>query len=488
MNAKTWTAFAVWFCALGLLINLATFVGVAVPFWFVLVFVALALVFTVVVLLRRTRDYFHPVSIFVFSFLVRLWLPTFLVTVGVEPFPFLGMEWWVGDAWQKGFALGALANFSLVLGWMLLPAWPRRRASAAVRDRVHRSSPDLSALRTAAWLGFVTGLAFYFFFFAVNFGILRSIDVLLSGVLRGGKVQQPGTSRYMFLAGNFLRWSSLTLAIITYQSTGALFRSFLPLLSVVVLYIPFGGRVVAVMPLFIGLMAVWYSGWRDRRAIRAILLALMLVVGAIYIAPGIRAYRGGGGIDALLEALSPSVVFRDTILFWLEINMLHAYTYAVVFGPGSHTVSPLRYLFGGYTAYFLGVLDEVVHGTYIVWRVTGVQSDWGIHTGLPVDYYMSFGLVPMMGTMLLLGWGLKLLYQRLVLPAGARSVARRAAYVFLFWDFYWLVYERGLGLLTLYESLAFLGLILLASKLLEGHRIRGTSQGIALQTYFGHKG
>ena len=486
MNTKTWTAFAICLCFLGLLINLFAFVNIAIPFLFILIFVIFVLIFTVIVLLRRTGDYFHPVSIFVFSFLIRLWLPAFLVTVGVEPFPFLGTEWWVGDAWQKGLILGALANFSLVLGWMLLPAWPRHRTLAAAQhEKVHRGGVNLTALRMAAWLGFITGLFFYLFFFAINFGFLGSVEVLLSGMLRGREVQQPGTSRYTFLAGNFLIWSSLILTIITYQSTRSLFRSFLPPLSVTLLYMPFGGRVVALTPLFMGLMGVWYSGGRIKWSRRAILLALLLVIVAIWIAPGIRAYRGGGGIDTLIKAFSPSVVLQDNILFWLEINMLHSYTYGVIFGPGSHTVSSLRYLFGGYTAYFLGVLDEVVHGTYIVWRVTGVQPDWGIHTGLPVDYYMSFGLAPMMGAMLLLGWGLKVLYQRLALPGGARSVARQAAYAFLFWGCYWLVYERGLGLLSLYESIAFLGIILLASKLLHGHKIK-VSQRIASQTYFSH--
>lgn len=486
MHRMIWIVFIVWFCVLGLFINLVAFVDITVPFWFVLFFTAFTLIFTSVLFIWFTQDYFHPVSIFVFSFLIRLWFPAFLVMVGVEPYPFLGTEWWVGDAWQKGFILGALANFTLILGWVLLPAGLKRRALTAVPDSVHRNSHKLPALRRAAWMGFGVGLAFYLFFFITNFGILGSIDVLLSGVLRGGKAQLPGTSRYMFLARNFLTWSSLILSVIMYQSTGSLFGGLLPLLTLSLLYIPFGGRVVAVIPLFMGLMALWYSGWRGRRGFRAILLALMLVIGSIYIAPSIRAYRGGGGINALLEALSPSVVLHDNILFWLETSMLHAYTYGVVFGPGSHTVSLLRYLFGGYTGYFLGISDEIVHGTYIVWRVTGVKPDWGIHTGLPVDYYMSFGLVPTMGAMLLLGWILKLLYHQLVLSRRDRSVVRLTVYVFIFWNFYWLVYERGLGLLTVYEGLVFLALILLAAELLQGHQLRGTSQGISFRTYFGH--
>jgi len=459
---------------LALALSLAALQGVAGAFEAALVVVPIALGFTALSLARGSRDYFHPLGIFVASFVVRLWLPALLIQIGVKPPPFSGNRWWIGDAWRRGFALASIANVSLVMGWLVTPRW-KRQISRVIHGMPIASSKAASGLYAASWIGFGIGLFFYVFFFLINFGLSSQvIDVIISGVLRGGQAQLPGTSRYMFLAGNFLTWSSIILAVVTYRSRNSLWRSLIPLVVLVVLYLPFGGRVVSLTPLFIGLIALWYSGWRWKKA-QALLASVLAIVLGLYIAPAVRAYRGGGGLSNFVEALSPKVVLGDNTLFWYELSMLHSYTYAIILGPKSHSVSLLRYLFGGYTAYFFGVLNEMVHGTYIIWQISGVKPDWGIHTGLPVDYYMSFGLIPMMVTMFILGALVKWLYTGLVAGLWPMGVLQIVLYVMLLWQAYWFVYERGLGLLSVWESLAFLAIISMVAKLLAGSHAEGVS-------------
>ncbi len=465
-------AINLWLVFFALVAGLLRFCELSVPFWLVLVVSLCAFWSTGLWIIRRFGDYFHPLLIFSLSFLTRLWLPAFLIFIGVHPPVFLGHDWTRGEAWQRALALGIVAHLILILGWALAPKWPALKTKFLMQQGTYSERYELKALLAMSRLWFTIGLGFYLFFFVINFGIAGSINVILNGVLRGGSLQQPGTSRYIYLAGNFMRWSALLIVIIQFLLGRGLLRSFTPLLVLVVLSIPFGGRVVAFMPLLMGLMAVWYSGWRLAQSRKILLISTGILFLFIYMAPAIRAYRGGG-IHKFINYLRPYKVLKDNILFWGETNMLHAYTYGVILGPGSYAVSPLRYLFGGYTAYFLGISGEMAHGGFVVKKITGVPQGWGIHTGLPVDYYMSFGLVPMIVAMFVLGGLLRFIYKMLLFHRkNTSSVVRNAAYVFLFWDFYWLVYERGLGVLSLYESLVFLVVIVWTAKLIKRRTMR----------------
>ncbi len=457
-----------WTSAFLLGIDIAAFCAWGwLPFTSVLLLDLVAMVSLVIHVYRSHRDPFHPIVLFGLSFLLRIGVHAILLVWEVVPPDFLFRQWYEGDAWRKGYLLASASHWALVIGWILIPTlrWHHRKQ----RPFGVESCITYAMLEHAGKFGMLLGLALYAYFFALNFGNPFSgwVFAVFSGVLRGSA--HAGTSRYSYIAVNLLFWSSLLWSAVLWIRTRSVFRALLPPLLVFFLRLPFGGRVNAFAMIFLAFLMFWYMGWKGTwrpSGTRGILLRALggVVLLALYVAPAVRAYRGSGGLNAFIEMLHPAYVVRDSLLFWFEIGMLHVYTYAISLGEAIHPLPWIRYLVGGYAAYFLGMKDVMVHGTYIVYRLTGVNPGWGLHTGLPVDFYMSFGFWSALVGMAVLGGVIKNLYTNLAVSP-EKSVVYRLLYAFLFWTLYWKVYERGLGLFSWVEPMAFLSVILMLGKL-----------------------
>jgi hypothetical protein len=399
-------------------------------------------------LVRNSRDVLHPLAVLVAVWLLRTGLPAVLLMVGAEPqMPHFIMEWAEPRWWIPGFHLGGVGCFSVAFGFILTS--PRRRDAGRMSEWLWGTE----SLRGSAILVMLLGIALMAYYMLTNFGSAGGVfSALDSGILRAAdEYTRPGTSRYSYFGKQCLLWGSVLWGLSLYRQYRSIYRALIPAAIAFALVVPFGGRIVAVAPLAISLLTLWYESGRlyGFQAVGAARLArwavCMLVALIIFIYAGmlVRSYRSGGGVQMVRQQLAERTL-ADELLFsvWNETGFLHPLGYAIMFDTGAFQPTLGRLFFGGYSAHLLGLDAEVHPGEGIVIRLTGVGG-WGIHTGAVVDLFFWHGLPAVVLGCALLGVILKVAYVRL-----ARDSIRPvdvAVYAYLFWIIFWAMFETIIG-------------------------------------------
>ena len=347
---------------------------------------------------REARDPFHPLALILGLAVARLGLPAAAVALqGTPTAPIVEEFALLPDDLVQGQHLAAMGLLATVIGWYLSPA-----AWNGVFGRLYRAAgrvlPPDPRVAPAAATGYLIGIAVALTYLALSFG--NPLAAILSGVARGDSA--PGTSRYGFFAVGLLITSATILAFMLALRPGASrLRVWAPPLLASVILTVFGGRVVALTPLFLVLVGTWYlraSGLAPARppigrgrALTAAAAAGLLLFAYVSFVP---LYRGGGGLEALPEALSASNLQRYAeATVWTEFGALQPYALAVRLGDGS--------IDGATYPGVLGVVGQAAGIGYdrpgnVMVQVLGpggFSSDWGFQTGLMIDGYLNSGLV-----------------------------------------------------------------------------------------------
>lgn len=441
-----------------LVLNLSAFYHALVPFEIILTANALFLLILAIRFSQHHIDPFNPISVIIAVNLLRVYVPALALLSGAEPLPLFqrGAFWSSGIYWKDGFALWAIGLLSLIIGWLMTP---RPFTSLFRKGNLQPLNIVLKdeRVKITAIVYMAVGGILWIYYMGLNFGDMDGIvHAILSGVLRGPDHKVPGTTRYIYLSQGFLLWGSLIWGANTYKRTNHVRHALYPSLFVFVTRAPFGGRAFAFRPLIMMLLCIWYLKRKDdmnslrstqgalllKLAIRgSIVLFIILYLGSIFVA-----YRGGGGTEGAFSALSPTA-FVDylNLNVWYELGFLHPFAYAVFFGAGSYKASLLRYLVGGYSAYFMGLEDYVKPGGFITQVLTGAGG-WGIHTGAVVDLFMGFNLWIMIIGLMGLGAVFKMNYASMIHDDS--STLRVVLYCYIFFVVFWSLFETVVGVFT----------------------------------------
>jgi len=462
--------------AIGVALNAALLEGLALPFIAVFVLDIAVLVSVAVFVVRRERDLLHPLGVIFASFALRVGLPVVMLLAGAKPVAGIPRNWAEPRFWQNGFYLCMAGCFAFGLAFLLMPiGWlPARRPGA------HAMDVERAPLGRAAQLFVVVGMVVWVLHLSVNFGGPSGIlSALTSGIVRGERYHVEGTSRYSFIARNMLFWGSLTWGLTLFQRTRRIRTAIVPALVTLVLLISNGGRINAVSPLVLVLIAIWYLKGRmvGTRAVGFRRLGLWAVRGTValvaFVAAGlfVKGYRGGGGLQAAARLASMQAVGHELeFSAWYETGFLHPFAFAIRYGGGNYNPPLGRFLFSGYTAYFAGVRDVIKPGELIIVQTLGVGG-WGIHTGAYIDLYMGFGILGTLIGALALGAVLKVAYTRYA--QGATRIPELVLYGFTFWHIYWVLFESVVGVVSgWFEGVMFLVVLLGLSTLLRRPRAR----------------
>jgi hypothetical protein len=459
-----------------LALNAALLEGLALPFTAVFALDLAVLVSVAVFVVRRERDLLHPLAVIFASFALRVGLPVVMLLAGAEPVAGIPRNWAEPRFWQNGFYLCMVGCFAFGFAFLLTPTgWlPARRPGA------HAMDAERAPLGRAAQLFMALGMVMWVLHLSANFGGPSGVlAALTSGMVRSERYHVEGTSRYSFVARHMLFWGSLAWGLTRFQQTRRIRTAIVPALVTLVLLISNGGRINAVSPLVLVLVAIWYLKGRmvgtgsvgfGRLGLWA---ARGLVALVAFVAAGlfVKGYRGGGGFQAAARLASMQAVGHELeFSAWYETGFLHPFAFAIRYGGGNYNPPLGRFLFSGYTAYFAGVRDVIKPGELLIVQVLGVGG-WGIHTGAFIDLYMGFGIMGTVAGALALGAALKVAYARFA--QGATRIPELIVYGFTLWHIYWVLFESVVGVVSgWFEGMIFLVLLLGLATLLRRPRAR----------------
>jgi hypothetical protein len=422
---------------------------------------------------RLFRDALNPLTVLLVLVLVRLGLPSLLL-LDTHMLPPAGTplsDFSVSrEELLEAQELALLGVLAVIAGWWACPRWAIAGADKVYRGmgRVPTGDPRMIPSALAAFAGGVIAATVYL---AVNFG--NPLSAALAGVARQGAI--AGTSRYGFAAVALLTTSSTLLVLyaakrrppLTWAATLA------PALAATAILTVFGGRVVALTPLGLGLVGARYLRREDpsqvthrKRALRKPLAVVLLVTALVAYAAFVPQYRGGGGASALANVFSLSSL-REYVEFsiWTELGTLHPYALAHRLGAGSldgATYPGLLGLFGS----LLG-LEGDRPGIVIVERL-GLgpsDTDWGFHTGIVVDVFLNSGMGPAVLAAGLFGAVLRAEFEAFRrLPT---ALGQTLLHCVVLWTLVWIYFE-SISVLTSQVELVLpvLALIVLLSRLL----------------------
>jgi hypothetical protein len=351
---------------------------------------------------RFFSDALNPLTVLLVLVLVRLGLPSLLL-LDPHMLPPAGTPLndfsVTRDELIEAQELALLGVLAVIAGWY---ACPRRAIAGAesvfhLMGRVPTGDPRMIPSALAAFAGGVIAAIVYL---ALNFG--DPVGAAAAGVAREGAL--AGTSRYGFAAVALLTTSSTVLVLYAAQRRPPLpwAATLSPALVATAILTVFGGRVVALTPLGLGLVGARYLRHEDpsqmthrRRTLGKPLAAVLLVTALVAYAAFVPQYRGGGGASALADVLNPSALGEYVeFSIWTELGTLHPYALAHRVGAGSldgATYPALLGLFGS----LLG-LEGDRPGSVLVERLGlgASDADWGFHTGIVVDVFLNSGMGP----------------------------------------------------------------------------------------------
>lgn len=444
------TLFRITILAAALALNAGLLEGLALPFLPVFLLDLAVLVDTAVFLIRRDRDMLQPLSLILVVFALRVGLPAAMLMAGAVPVAGVQRNWADPRFWQAGFYLCMAGCSALGVAYLLTPTGV---VGTARRALTVRATPA-SVWRTAQVV-MILGGVLWLAYMAANFGGVRGIATALTGgMVRGMRFHTEGTSRYGFIARQFLLWGAVMWGVHRYEATRRVRAAIVPALVAFVVLITNGGRIAAISAPVLVLLVVWYLKGRRAGVGRVSFARIALwAVGAaaalvLFVAGGllVKGYRGGGGLQMATRLASFRAVTTELqFSAWYETGFLHPFAFAIREGGGSYHPPLARYLFSGYTAYFAGVRDVLKPGQLIIQQDLGITS-WGIHTGAFVDLYMGFGVLGAVAGAALLGVVLKLFYARFA--QRARGSVELVVYAFTFWHVFWVLFESVVGVVS----------------------------------------
>jgi multisubunit Na+/H+ antiporter MnhG subunit len=403
-------------------------------------FVAVALVLSCVVALWSVRiysDWLNPLALFIAIAMLRLGMPAGMLRFS-EP---LALFHWLPITrahWDTGSVLAWLSVVAVIAGWILAPIQVRTAAARGaswmsrnwIFDRRH-------ALAAGVSVGVGTLLLIYFLL--ANYGSVTA--PLTSGVIRDRFSRVAGTSRYNFLGMGLLTYGSLILTAyfaVTRRKHWAIALS--PALMAMLLLTPFGGRMVAVGPLVCAGIVLWYR--EERRQVvfrRAAVVFGGAMLTLVAFSSFVLSYRKGGGLGAASDALSTvGLKLYVDYAIWYEAGALLPYAVASYMPEGVLKGATVP-TFGGIVGFLLG-LSGTRPGAYMVERyVPPGGGGWGFHSGLPVDFYVNFGLAATVLASLCFGILFRCAYSSL--EAQPQSAGVIAWHALLMWQLIWVYYE-----------------------------------------------
>jgi hypothetical protein len=348
---------------------------------------------------RVFRDALNPLTVLLVLVLVRIGLPSLLV---LDPHVLPPADTPLSDfsvsreELIEAQELALLGVVAVIPGWYACPRWAVAGAQKVFQavGRVPTHDPRMIPGALAA---FACGAIAAIVYLAANFG--DPVGAALAGVAREGAT--AGTSRYGFAAVALLTTSSTFLVLYAAQRRPRLSwaATLAPALVATAILTVFGGRIVALTPLALGLVGARYLRRADpsdvthrRRGLGKLLAAALLVLALVAYAAFVLQYRGGGGASALGDVLSLSALGEYVeFSIWTELGTLHPYALAGRLGAGSLDGATYPTLLG-LSGTLLGIEGERP-GIALVQRLGhGADPDWGFHTGLVVDVFLNSGL------------------------------------------------------------------------------------------------
>jgi hypothetical protein len=426
---------------------------------------------------RFFRDALNPLTVLLVLALVRLGLPSLLL---LDPHMLAPPGTPLSDfsvsreELIEGQELALIGLVAVIAGWYACP-----RGVIAGADRVfhlmRRVPTGDPRMIPSALAAFAAGVVAVTVYLTANFG--DPLGAALSGVAREGAT--AGTSRYGFAAVALLTASSTVLVLHAAQRRPPLpwAVTLAPALVATAILTVFGGRVVALTPLGLGVVGARYlrladprDGEHRKRALAKPLAAVLLVTALIVYAAFVPQYRGGGGASALgnvlgLSALGEYVEFS----IWTELGTLHPYALAHRLGAGSLDGATYPALLG-LSGTLVG-LEGDRPGIVIVEHLGPGASDtaWGFHTGIVVDVFLNSGLAAAVLAAGLLGALLRAEYEAFRrLPPGLGPTFLHCV---VLWTLVWMYFESISVLPSLAELvLPVFAFIVLLSRLVPTRR------------------
>ena len=442
------------------------------PSYIVLLFGATVAVRTAVV----SRDPLNPLSVIVGLATLRFGLPALqlLNPRFISPVDTAAGEFNLSrDELLAGLELAAFGVLGTVAGWYMCP-----QSLIASCERGHLAlrrwfKPGISVI-TSSWVAFAAGIAATLAYLTISFG--DPFAAALSGVARGGSA--PGSSAYGFGAVGLLLTSALVLVVARARDRDRSAVAILgPALAATAVMTVFGGRVIALTPMALGAIALFYlRRWgspaieRPRRRtikIGVVAAVVALLVGYIAFVPQ---YRGGGGVTAISSVFSQGTLRQyGEFSLWTEFGSLHQYALAVRLGEGTLDGGTYPEMLG-LAGHFLGFEGDRP-GNVLVERLGpgDYQSTWGFQTGLVVDVFLNSGLFAAVLAAVAFGILIRGEYE------GFRRAGPSEASVFvhclILWTAIWVFFESVVVLPSqLQVALPIVVVILVVSKLLRRRR------------------
>lgn len=415
--------------------------------------------------INHYQDWFNPIAVILGTAFIRLGLPAILYLTSELPVELQFAFYQIPESyWHMGWTLAQLGMLSLVLGWFTAPEFLKGRAQDFLKSVTTRLPLDRPSVAIAAVLFMILGLIFTIVFLRANFSDIG--QALLSGNIRGPEFRAAGTSRYNFLATWMLYTGSVVLsAYLLGVKRTKWWIGLIPAIGVLVVLTPFGGRVVAFTPLVYALIMLWYrSETLKVHAFRDTLVIIATVIFLVTYAAFVLAFRGGGGLEAGLQAISLNGI-KDYMTFsvWSEIGTLHPFAFAAYFGPDVLDGGTYP-LMGGFVTSILFGQPGISPGMFMVQQLIYSGSEWGYHTGLIIDLFMNTGFVAAMVGCFAFGGVLRIVYESF--RRSQRTPILLAGYALFSWQALWFFYESISVVFTLAISFVFLIALLFLAEIL----------------------
>ena len=449
-------------CAVPLTIGCGELYGVWQMQWAFWPTALSALLISIVFAKRIYNDLFNPISIMGLAVLLRIGLPLLLAPVIEPPALLAGMPITFVH-WRSGGVLAFTSMLAVLCGWLLTPGFALKSARAAATMTARKFTLDGRAAAVAT-LFVLLGVAFYWLFLQLNYS--SPLSALTQGTVRDQLSRVAGTSRYNFIATGLLTYGSVMMcSYLLLVRRKSWMIGLLPAFAATAVLSANGGRVGALAPTVYGLILLWYRvPIRRIRLVKAISIAVLGTAVLVAYVTFLTAYRKGGGIAAGSGALSVNGLLQYIrFSVWYEIGAIYPYALATYFEPGimHGAIAPLM---GGFVSAILG-FEGTRTGVFLINSFIDYSGrPWGIHTGLPVDLFVNFGIPIMVVGAALFGIVLHLLYS--AMRARATSAGVVALYVVGLWHLIWVYYEHIISALDIFVLVVpFLWLLWIVSRL-----------------------
>jgi len=365
------------------------------------------IVAALVLSIQATGDLLNPLSIFLGVALVRFSLQLLIVHLASysHQYPLFGVMGLTPESWKLGYLLVQAGLLSFVVGYLL---------AGRARDRKPLSLERRGASSFVYGGGMVFGVISLIVFVGTNAG---SVFATVSGGTFRAVTIQTGTGKF-FLLGLLLISSSVLLTGTRIDQGRPIWAALAPVGFASAVFFTLGGRARAVVPLVAGLLILWYRrmGKRNWRRLPLPSLIALLIAGIMFLSwvgNFGQQYRAGGGLGALDDSLSPGAtveyVERAVIS---EIGHLHAVAGAARLQPGALGGQTFLYSLLWPISDLIGI-SGLSSGIYVVQRLTpDREAQWGLHPTLIGDSYLNFGTAGVIVVLLILGYGIGMLYRR----------------------------------------------------------------------------